>query len=211
MPAGAAVRCPGAGHHHQQLGVAGTGDEHLVAVDHVGIAVAARPGAQRGGIGAGVGLGETVGAELLTGEHRRQPGLANGLVGVAGENPVDHVVDGQKGGGGGAALGQLLDDQGRIEAAQAQPAGGFRGVETAEAKVSGLAQDIHRKNAVGVPFGGVGRQFALSELACRIPVGLLVGVEFEVHERSTLLVWEKPLFWKSLSSGNPSSREDARA
>ena len=63
----------GAGHHLVEVGVAAVGGPGLRAVDDVGVAVAARRRTHRGGVGAGVRLGEAVGAEQLAAEHVGQP------------------------------------------------------------------------------------------------------------------------------------------
>lgn len=66
----------GAGHRAVEVGVPAVGDPRLGAVHHVALAVQVGPGAQRGGVGAGLRLGEAVRAELLAAQHAGQPALA---------------------------------------------------------------------------------------------------------------------------------------
>ncbi len=63
----------GARHHLVEVGVAAVGGPGLRAVEDVGVAVAARGRPHRGGVGAGVRLGEAVGAEQVAAEHVGQP------------------------------------------------------------------------------------------------------------------------------------------
>src|SRR5690606_38235451 len=53
----------GAGHDDQHVGTACTGDEALAAVDDVVVTVSSRAGAQVGGVGAGIRLGQAVGRQ----------------------------------------------------------------------------------------------------------------------------------------------------
>ena len=62
-----------AGPHHDDIGDGAVADPLLRAVDHVGIAVAARRGLQCDRVGPVVGLGERERADLLQPGHRRQP------------------------------------------------------------------------------------------------------------------------------------------
>src|SRR5690606_10185645 len=57
----------GARHDGEDAGVRSVGDEALGAVEHVEVAIAHRGGLQRGGVGAGVRLGQAEGAQVLTG------------------------------------------------------------------------------------------------------------------------------------------------
>ena len=66
----------GAGHHLVEVGVAAVGRPCLRAVQDVVVAVAPGARAHRGGVGAGVRLGQAVGAEQVAAEHVGQPALA---------------------------------------------------------------------------------------------------------------------------------------
>ena len=77
----------GAGHHLVEVGVAAVRGPRLGAVDHPLVAVAPGGGAHRGRVGAGVRLGEAVGAEQLAAEHVGQPALPL-LLGAAGGQAV---------------------------------------------------------------------------------------------------------------------------
>ena len=69
---------------HEQLAVVGhvgVRRPDLLAGDHVVVAVAHRPGAQRGEVGAGLGLGEPLAPHVLAAQDRRQ--VARPLLGRA--------------------------------------------------------------------------------------------------------------------------------
>src|SRR5258708_5613982 len=61
------ARAPGAGHDQVEVGLATVGDPHLGAVEDVVVAVAHRPGGERGGVAAAPRLAEGEGAEPLAG------------------------------------------------------------------------------------------------------------------------------------------------
>src|SRR6516165_236633 len=67
-----ALRAVGRDHELHEIGVAGTGDEALDAVDQVVIAVAHGGGAHAAGIGPGVGLGLREAGLLLSAQQRQQ-------------------------------------------------------------------------------------------------------------------------------------------
>ncbi len=77
----------GARHHLVEVGEAAVRGPGLGALDDPVVAVAARGRAHRGGVGAGVRLGEAVGAEQLAAEHVGQPALPL-LLGAEGGQPV---------------------------------------------------------------------------------------------------------------------------
>lgn len=95
----------GAGHDDQHIGAAGAGDEAFATLQYIDVAIATGPGAQVGGVGAGIRFGQAVGGRQLARNHARQPGRLQCVVGKAGEYPAGPVVDGQVGGGGGATGG----------------------------------------------------------------------------------------------------------
>ena len=76
----------GAGHDLVEVGVAAVGGPGLGAVEDVVVAVAPGRRTHRGRVGAGVGLGEAVGAEQVAGEHVGQPLLLL-LLGALGDQP----------------------------------------------------------------------------------------------------------------------------
>ncbi len=87
----------GAGDEDAELGEVGQRGPDLLAVDHVLVAVADRPGAQVGEVGAGAGLAEQLAPDLLAGEQRQQVAVALCLrAGVqqrgAGPADADHVA-----------------------------------------------------------------------------------------------------------------------
>ena len=66
----------GAGDEDAELGEVGQRGPDLLAVDHVLVAVADRPGAEVGEVGAGAGLAEQLAPDLLAGEQRQQVAVA---------------------------------------------------------------------------------------------------------------------------------------
>ena len=77
---------------------------------HPVVAVAHRPGAQRGGVGAGGGLGQAVGAEQPAAEHRGQV-LGLLLLGaVGGERVAGQGVHADAEADGEPGRGELLED-----------------------------------------------------------------------------------------------------
>ena len=171
----------GAGEHHQQVGGAGAGDEHLAAADAVAIAVLLGTGAQRGGVRAGIGLGQAVAAELAAGGQQRHPCAGEALLRPGRDHPGHHVVDGDVGGGAGAAGGQLFQDDRGIEPAQPQAAERLRRVQAAKAHLAGPGDGLQREFAGLVPACRVRRHFAAGEAARGVLIGELLFAEAEVH------------------------------
>lgn len=81
----------GAGHNRVEVGLPAVGNPRFHAVDDVVVAVASGAGGHCGGVGAGVRLGEAVGAEQVAAEEVGEPplplffGAVDGE-GVAGED-----------------------------------------------------------------------------------------------------------------------------
>ena len=112
----------GAGGHHEHVGEAGVGDEHLGAVEPVAAAVRGGPGGDAGHVRAGARLGDGDDGELLPGDQGRQvAGLL--LVGAELRDVRGrHVAADQRGdrdaaAGPGQLLGQDADRQGVSPAA----------------------------------------------------------------------------------------------
>ncbi|MCY1540203.1 hypothetical protein D9M68_758280 [compost metagenome] len=109
-PLGAAVLAA-ACHDDQHVGRTGAGDKALAAVDQVAVAITSGPGAQVGGVGAGIRFGQAIGGEQFAADQTGQPLVLQRLLGKGGQHPGRHVVDGEEGRGGHAAGGQVLENQ----------------------------------------------------------------------------------------------------
>ena len=147
----------GAGHDQVDVGGAGAGDELLHPVEHPLVAVLDRAGRQVGGVGAGVGLGEAVGAHDL---HRGQPRDELGALLLGAElvdHPRDHVVDGQEGRGDRAAAGDAVEHHDAVGSGQAGASVVLGAVQRADAELGEAAHLVDGEMVVRVPLGGVGR------------------------------------------------------
>ncbi len=153
----------------------------LVAVEHVVLAVAPGAGLEAGGIGAGVRLGQAIAGEVLHGAQLRQEAPTLGVARERVDHPGRHVVDRDVGGGRGAALRQLLEDQRRVEPGERRAADVVLDVDAAEPERSRLAQRLDRKDLALVPVAGGRHHLFARERACGfLESALLVG-ELEVH------------------------------
>ena len=134
-------RCPSSPGAHQQFAVVGhlgVRGPDLRAGDHVLVAVAHRPGAQRSQVAAGVGLAEALAPHLVAAQDRRQVALLlrgrplgdDGRSGVQQADEVDADV------GRAGPLALLLEDQ-LLDRVSAPPAALGRPVH---AGVAGLEE-----------------------------------------------------------------------
>ena len=112
----------------------------LRAVEHVMVAVAPRARRQARGIRAGARLGQAVAGEMLHGAELGQKFLARCVAAEGVDHPGRHVVDRDIGGGRGAALRQLLEDERGVEPRQRRAADVVLDVDAAEAERRRLAQ-----------------------------------------------------------------------
>ena len=171
------------------VGDAAVGDEDLGAVQDPLVAVAARGGPQALDVGAGLRLGDRVGAELQLVADAEALGHPLGdLLGRAG---------GGDAGGGEAGAADRERDAGAapvhlLGVDQAELAVGvgarvLHRLEPAEALAAGLLHDLPGNALVGV----VDRGGRTDHVACELPTALLEGellvVEGEVHPG---LSWE---------------------
>ena len=155
----------------------------LVPVSDQPVVGAGGAGAQRGGVGAGAGLGQAVGAVALERDEARQVAGAGGLAAPARDHPGAHVVDRDEGGDGGAGLGQRLEDEDGVEAGEAGAALVLGHVHGGEAEGAGLGEDVAR-DALGLPGEGEGRDALAAEAAGHVADRRLLVGEGEVHRSS---------------------------
>ena len=169
--AGDAARAALAGAHHADIDVgdAAAGDEGLGAVEHVVVAVARRARLQACGVGAGVRLGQAIAREMLHGAELRQELVPLRLAAERVDHPGRHVVDRDVGGGRGAALRQLLEDDRGVEPRQRRAADVVLHVDAAEAERRRLAQRLDRKGRVLVPVPRMRHHLARARTAARWP------------------------------------------
>src|SRR5438105_6399197 len=137
------ARAPGAGHDQVEIGLATVGDTHLGAVEDVVVAVAHRPGGERGGVAAAPRLAEGEGAEPLAGG---EPGevapllvlVAEEREGLAGDADVD-VIDHRA---ARALAGHRPDRLGEGHVPRLLAAERGRGEQAGEPATAGLGDEL---------------------------------------------------------------------
>ena len=177
---------PGAAGAHRRGDIVGPharGDEGLLAVDDIVVAVAPRGGPQVGNVGAAAGLGDGERRDLLAGEHR---GSTRALIACEPKRAI-----------GGAPMVWLL----REAEMPPDPARASSCAETIHMKRSpgvppyssgkprlqqpdrgGLLVELARELARLVPFGGEGLDFFLDKAAHHVAKGFVFGgVEWACH------------------------------
>ena len=113
---------------------------------------------------------------MLHGAELRQKLLARIGAAECVNHPGCHVVNRDIGGGRGAALRQLLEDQGRVEPAERRTADILLHIDAAEPKRGGLAHRIDRKNLALVPIACVRHHFVARKSTRRgLERALLLG------------------------------------
>ncbi len=177
----ARARFAGARHHHVDVGHAAAGDEGLGAVEHVMLAVAARTRAEARRVRARARLGQAVAGEMLHAAQLGQEFLARRLAAEGVDHPGRHVVDRDIGGGRGAALRQLLEDQRGVEPCQRRAADVLLDVNAAEAERRRPAQRFDREDFALVPVARMRHHFIPRKLPRgRLKCPLFFG-EIEIH------------------------------
>ncbi len=174
----------GLGQHRAHVGDRAVGDEDLGAVEHEVVAVADGGGADRGGVGPGLGLGARPRAHQAAVAQPGQPALLQlGAAVQPDRDAADHPVraEAQAQAAVVAALGQRLVDQAAVHdrAAAATELLGDR-----QAGHAGLGQplpDLGVPPAVAVAVGRSGGDDLLGQPPHRGEELLLLGSEAEVH------------------------------
>ncbi len=118
---------------------------------------------------------------MLHGEQLRQESRALRVVPEAVDHPGHHVVDGDVGRDGRAALRERLEDQRRLHAAEPGSAALLAHVDAGHAERRGLADDVHREMALLVPFERMGRKLLGREVPRHVADGDLVVGEGVAH------------------------------
>ena len=126
----------------EEVGADAVGDEGLGAVDDVAAVDPLRQGGDAGDVGAGAGLGDPEGADLLAGDPRHQPALLL-LLGAEVEDRRhrDRGVGVEPGGdaAGAARAGQLLDPDRVVQVGAALAAVVLRELQPEEAELGAAA------------------------------------------------------------------------
>ena len=156
----------GARHDDDQVGGLAVGDEGLLAVDDVVVALLARGGPHALQVGAGAGLGHRDGADELAARHFRQPAQLL-LLGAVVQDVVrdDGAVHGDAGRDFRHHALDVLEDGGIVGEGGAEAAIGFRharqqGAHFAQRPPGGTIDHFLR-----APFVGVRRQILGEKLA----------------------------------------------
>ena len=170
------------GEDQGDIGVRAVGDEDLVAIEHVIVAVALGGGAQGGGVGAGAGLGEPEAAEPLAGGEGLQEALL--LIVVAEE--LDRVanqriVHRQDHAGRSANPADLLDDDGvrHHVHAGATPFLGHR--DAGQAHLGRLGDHLDGEDPLGIDVLGHRRDHLFGESSDLFAQQLLFFAELDLH------------------------------
>src|SRR5690606_42057350 len=103
------------------------------------------------------------------------------------DHPGGHVVDRDEGRSRGAGLGQLLENDRRIETGEAGAADILADIEPAEAELRGFHENVARKDVLLIPFIRIWSQMLGSETRCDIAEGTLFLTELEIHRHRPCL------------------------
>ncbi|MGY3292405.1 hypothetical protein ACVWWP_005472 [Bradyrhizobium sp. LM3.6] len=141
----------GAHHRDQEISTTGAGNELLLAVQHIVIAVAHGAGAKRRRVRASAGLGQAVARNQLHGAELWQPCVALGVAAVGIDHPGRHIVDRDESRGGRTARRQRLKNQRRVEPRHGGAADILADVDAAHPERGGLAHDLDGKMFLLVP------------------------------------------------------------
>ena len=164
----------------EEVGADAVGDEGLGAVDDVGVAAAPGGGGEGGDVGAGAGLGDPQGADLLAGDPRHQPALLL-LLGAEVEDRRhrDRGVGVEAGGdaAGAAGAGQLLDPDRVVQVGAALAAQLLRELEAEEAELGAAAEQLPREFPRRLPLVDVRRDLLGDEAGDRLPQLLVLLAE----------------------------------
>ncbi len=157
----------GDGEDDDDMAVLARGDELLGAVEHIVIAVAARAGAQVGGVGAGLRLGQRKAADPFAARKLRQEALLL-LLGAEFQDrhAADRAVDAHDGRARPVAGGDFLEGHGIGDGAGVRAAIGFRHQHAEQAEFAHLLQLLAwERHAIAVAVGRTRRQPLAGEVA----------------------------------------------
>jgi hypothetical protein len=157
-------------HHDHQVGLLAFGDEGLLPVDDVRVAVAYGGGAYPGQVRAGTRLAHRDGGDDLAGAEAGQPPLALVLGGQVGEVRPDDVVVQAEAQTAGAGGDDLLD-QHRVEPEVGLPSPAIlRGhVHAQQPGRARLAPDVAVDDAVALPLFVMRHRLPCQELPAQRP------------------------------------------
>jgi hypothetical protein len=164
-------------HHHIKIARAGAGDELLLPVEDVMVAVTHRAGGKRRRIRPDARLGQAVACQELHRAQFRQPLVALLLRAEGVDQRRRHIVDRHISGNRRTARRQSFENQSRGQPRQAGAAGILGDEDSAHAKRCGLAHLGDGKVPGLVPEERVGREMLIGKGARHVARGDLVGVE----------------------------------
>ena len=171
-----------AGEDQGDIRVGAVGDEDLVAVEDVVVAVAAGRGAYPGRIAAGARLGEGEAAELPARGQGGEEFLLLLLGAELQQGVADQgVVDREDDPGGGADPADLLDDEAVGDRVHAGAAVLLRHRHSGEAELAGLIEKGARELAALVDLLGAGTDDLLGEPPDALLQHLLLFTELDSH------------------------------
>ena len=183
-----AARPLAAGPHRdrQVIGAHARGDEGLFAADDVMVAIAPRPGAEIGDVGAAARLGDRERGNLLARQHLRQhPRLHFRPRGARDRRRADGVAHQARADPAGAGARQLLRGHDLHELVGGDTAEFFREAEPEQPDLGSFPIKLARKLAGLVPFMGVRLDLARHEAAHHIAERLVFGgIERALRPRS---------------------------
>src|SRR3989339_361709 len=172
----------GNGEYQRCAANAAIGHEDLRAVDDIVIAVPDGDRFYTARIGAGIGLGQTEGADPLPPGHRRQKAafLFLGAEPLDGVNP-HAVVDGQAEAHRGTDARNLLDGDRVADTVHLRTAERLRRLEAEEMERSHLLDDLPRETGIPVDVAGDRTQFGLGKHAHRFADHFMFRAGIEIH------------------------------
>ncbi len=119
------------------------------------IAIAYRPGLERGCIRPRPRFCQAIAGKMLHGEQLRQIAAALLAIAETVDHPGSHIVNGEIGRGGDATGGQFLENHRRVVTGQTSAAELFLTIDTGKAERCRLTQGIDREDFLLVPLGGI--------------------------------------------------------
>jgi hypothetical protein len=167
------------------VGLVAVGDPHFLAVDHVLVAPALGAGANRGDVGAGVGLGDAVRAEEALLGHAAEVLLLLGLGAGDDDGHLRQGVGLHGGADAGAAPAVLLGDEHAVEGAEPEAAARLGDVRVHQPELPRLLQ---RRVGVLARLVVVARDladFVDGEVAGEAAEGFLFAGELEIDHVGT--------------------------
>ncbi len=179
----------GHGDDDEHVGVGAVGDENLAAVEHPVVTVLDGDGLLAGGVGTGVGLGETEGANpLAAGEFGQVFHLLLLGAGLEDGGAAEAGMGGEDDARGGADAAQLLDGHAVHDVGTAGTAILGGDGNTHQADFGHLLDGLHGETLLLVDFGGEGLHLFLCKLANHLQEEFFLFGVAKIHYVCVLLI-----------------------